>query len=97
MSYSFSVKADTKEAAKVAVSDAFDKVVESQPIHARDKAAALTNAAAVIDLLTDPAPEGSAINVSCSGYVNWMEVLREDGSNPLTTASVSASASYVSP
>jgi len=62
-------------------------------VAAHASAAALTNAAAVIDLLTDPAPEGSAINVSCSGYV----MLREDGSNPLTTASVSASASYVSP
>lgn len=95
MSYSFTVKADTKQAAKDAVAEAFDKVVANQPIHARDKDAALANASAVIDLLTDPAPEGSAINVSCNGYVSWREVLREDGSNPLTTASISASASYV--
>lgn len=95
MSYSFTVKADTKEAAKAAVSEAFDKVVEGQPIHARDKAAAVANASAAIDLLADDAPDGSAISVSCSGYVGWREALREDGSNPLTTASISANAAYV--
>lgn len=95
MFYSFSVKADTKEAAKAAVSEAFDKVVESQPIHARDKAAAVANASAAIDLLSDEAHDGKAISVSVNGYVSWIETLRADSSNPLTTASISASASFV--
>lgn len=95
MSYSFSVKAATKDAAKVAVAEAFDKVVEQQPIHARDKAAALANASAAIDMLSEEARDGKAISVSLSGYVSWIETLRQDGSNPLTTASISANASFV--
>ncbi len=59
----------------------------------RDKAAALANANAVIDLLMDG--DTREISVSVNGYVGWMENLREDGSNPLQSASVSASASYV--
>lgn len=94
MSYSFSIKAATKDAAKAAVSEAFDKVVEAQPIHVRDKAAALANASAAIDLLADDAPEGSMISVSVNGYVSWRETLRADGSNPLTGASIAASAAY---
>ncbi|KRQ11924.1 hypothetical protein AOQ73_05815 [Bradyrhizobium pachyrhizi] len=94
MSYSFTVKAATKNEAKAAVAVEFDKVVATQPIHARDKAAALTNANAVIDLLADDAPDGHVINVSCNGYVGWRDNLRDDGGNPLNSASVSASAGY---
>ncbi|CAL77434.1 hypothetical protein BRADO3657 [Bradyrhizobium sp. ORS 278] len=95
MSYSFNIRATSKVSAKSAVAAAFDNVVVSQPIHARDKAAALANASAVIDLLADDAPEGHLIAVSCNGYVGWREVLLADGSNPLNAASVSAQASYM--
>ena len=97
MSYSFSVKASTKDEAKAAVAAEFNKVVATQPIHARDKAAALANASAVIDLLSDDVPAGYVIGVSCNGYVGWRENLRDDGSNPLNAASVSSSASYFNP
>ena len=93
MSYSFNVQASTKAAAKDAVEVKFDEVIAAQPIHARDKAAALANANAVIDLLMDG--DTREIAVSVNGYVGWLEALREDGSNPLQSASVSASASYV--
>lgn len=93
MSYSFNVQGASKASAKEAVAAKFDEVVASQPIHARDKAAALANANAVIDLLVDDATH--EISVSVNGYVGWQEVLRDDGSNPLRAASVSASASYV--
>ncbi|WP_316172390.1 hypothetical protein [Bradyrhizobium sp. SZCCHNRI2049] len=95
MSYSFSVKAATKADAKVAVAAAFDRVVEAQPIHARDKQAAVANAGAMIDLLTDDAPSGCVISVNCNGYVGWLDMLREDCGNPLNAASVSAAAAYV--
>lgn len=95
MSYSFSVQAATKDDAKAAAVKAFDDVVAAQPIHARDRDAALANINAAIDLLVDdPAYH---ISVSSNGYVSWRENLNAEGSNPLSTASISASASLVSP
>ncbi|MCK1669452.1 hypothetical protein [Bradyrhizobium sp. 153] len=95
MSYSFQVTAPTKAAAKAAVAAKLDEVVASQAIHARDKAAALANANAAIDLLVDDA--SSHVAVSCNGCVGWREVLREDVSNDLHSASLSSSASLVAP
>jgi hypothetical protein len=95
MSYSFTVTAPTKADAKAAVEGAFNAVVAQQPIHARDKDAALANAAAVIDLLVDD-PD-MHVSISVNGYVSWREVLNAEGSNPLSGASVSASASMVLP
>lgn len=91
MSYSFNAQASTKAAAKDAVAAKFDEVTATQPIHARDKAAALANANAVIDLLMDD--DSRDISVSVSGYVGWQDVLREDA--PLQSVSISASASHV--
>ena len=95
MSYSFSVQAPTKDEAKAAAAKAFDDVVAAQPIHARDRDAALANINAVIDLLVDD-PDFH-ISVGANGYVSWRENLNADGSNPLSTASISANASLVSP
>ncbi len=99
MSYSFNVKAPSKADAKAAVEKAFDGVVASQPIHARDRAAALATASAVIDLLAQPQPDDplSHVSVSVNGYVSWRENLKEDGSNDLTGASVSVSAALATP
>ncbi|WP_296741484.1 hypothetical protein [Mesorhizobium sp.] len=93
MSYSFNVQAASKAAAKAAVAAKFDEVIATQPIHARDKTAALANANAVIDLLMDD--DTREISVSVNGYVGWQENLREDASNPLRVASVSTTAGYV--
>lgn len=91
MSYSFNVKAPTKAAAKEAVAAKFDEVVTSQAVHARDRAAVLANAGAVIDLLADN--DSKDIVVSCNGYVSWMSgASAEDAA--LTSAAVSASAGY---
>jgi hypothetical protein len=94
MSYSFNIRAADKASAKEAVKDAFDGVVASQPIHARDRDAALANANAAIDLIVDD-PSCDVV-VGLSGYVGWRELLDAECSNPLTSASVSASASLVS-
>lgn len=90
MSYSFQVKAPTKDAAKEAVAAKFDEIIAQQPIHARDRAAVLANANAVIDLLADN--DAKDVLVSCNGYVSWPAGGVEDAQ--LNSAAVSASAGY---
>lgn len=90
MSYSFTVKAPTKAEAKEAVAKHFDEqVIAYQPVHARDRAAVLANASAVIDLLADD--ETKDIKVSCNGYVGWGASI-DQSQVPLTSAQVSANA-----
>jgi hypothetical protein len=69
MSYSFQVKAATKAEVKAAVEAEFDKVVQFQPVHARDKAAVLANVDAVIALVEDNADKD--VHVACHGSVGW--------------------------
>lgn len=92
MSYSFSIKVETKALAKQAVASELDKIVDSQPIHARDRAAALANATAVIDLLADD--DTKDVSVSCNGYVSW-NVNGDLTEVPLSTASISCVANHV--
>lgn len=91
MSYSFTVRAPDKRAAKQAVEDEFNKVVSFQSCHLRDREQALTVASAFIDLVDeDPSRD---VQVSMSGYLSgtW------DGSDikSVTTANVSVSASLI--
>jgi len=95
MSYSCNVTAATKAEAKSAVAAKFDEIVAQQPIHARDRAAALANANAAIDLLVDD--DTMQVVVALNGYVGWRESLTEAADNALTAASISASASLVKP
>lgn len=94
MSYSFNVRAANKEAAKAAVAVKFDEMIAAgQPMHARDRAAALANANAVIDLLADD--DTKDLVVSLNGYVSWSshyDVPVSDAT--LTAAAVTASAGY---
>lgn len=85
MSYSFNVRARTKDEAKQTVEAEFDQVVQYQTEHARDKAAALAAAGAMIDLLASA--DDKDINVSVSGWLSW----QNDGSetNPITGCSLS--------
>jgi hypothetical protein len=88
MSYSFNVKAATKADAVTQAEQEFDKVVEGQPIHAKDRKAAMTAVGNVVDVLQDdPARE---VSVSVSGYVSWSE------GEAIHTANVSVTASLVS-
>lgn len=95
MSYSFSVTAANKAAAKAAVAAKFDEVVASQPIHARDRAVALANAGAAIDALADD--DALHVGVNLSGSLGWREQLTAAADNPLTSVSISASASLFKP
>jgi SHS2 domain-containing protein len=90
MSYSFQVKAATKEAAKEAVTAKFDEVVASQPVHARDRAAVLANANTVIDLLADD--DSKDVSVSVNGFVSWSTGTIEEAQ--FNTASVCCSAGH---
>jgi hypothetical protein len=90
MSYSFQVKAPNKAAAKEAVTAKFDEIVTQQPIHARDRAAVLANAGAVIDHLADN--DSKDVVVSCNGCVSWPSGTVEEAQ--LSSVSVAASAGY---
>ena len=90
MSYSFSVKASTKDEAKQKIAEQFDKVVEGQPSHADDKAAALATANAFIDLLTD-VPKDHHVSVSINGSLSW----NHDAPNKYVGASVGVNAGFV--
>lgn len=91
MSYSFTVRASGKSAAKQAVEAEFNKVVSSQSCHLRDRDLVLATSSATIDLV-DEDPQRD-VQVSVSGYLSgtW------DGADikSITTAAVSVSASLV--
>jgi hypothetical protein len=90
MSYSFSVTAPTKAAAKAAVAHYFaTNVVSHQQDHSHDMQVALANANAVIDLLHDV--PGKQIVVSCNGSLGWGN--RDAHNQPeVSSATVNASA-----
>lgn len=70
MSYSFTVKAMSKDDVKRELEVKFDEVIATQPVHAADKAQALAAAGAFIDLLKD-VPEGHHVQVSLHGSLGW--------------------------
>lgn len=86
MTYQLAAKGATKDAAKEAIAAEFDKMMGVQAIHSKDRAAALANANACIDLLEDI--ETMGVSVNCNGYVSW------NGSG-INGASVSCNASHV--
>lgn len=53
MSYSFTVKGDTKQATLDAATAAMDNVVAQQPVHEADKDVALAAAASIVALTTE--------------------------------------------
>ncbi len=88
MSYSFSIKADSKDEAAKLVEAELAKVVEQQPVHAADYQAAQEVAEGFIAILADPG-ESEQISVSVYGSLSW----RTEG--VLTGANVNVSASIV--
>jgi hypothetical protein len=88
MSYSFTARGATKDAAKAAAAAEFDQVVVSQPTHQADKDAALAATNAYVDLLTD-LEDGKEIVVSVNGYLSWTDF---DG-KAFVTSSLSVTAS----
>lgn len=68
MSYSISIRAANKAAAKAQVAEKVAEIVHAQPVHAADQAAILANANTVIDLLPD-AKEGFEVRGTLNGYI----------------------------
>lgn len=91
MSYGFNVRAADKAGAKTAVAAELDKVVQQQPVHAVDRAAAEAAAGAQIDLLGDDADKDISVSLSGSVGGTWAGAELTE----LTTATVSASAALV--
>ncbi len=73
MSYSQSLKATDKSNAKTVVATFIDTVIASQPAHAIDKDAILSNANNAIDLIADD-PDKDIV-MSITGYLSgdWSE------------------------
>lgn len=96
MSYSFDFTVATKEEAKTRAASELDGVLTYQPVHAKDRDAALATATAFIDLLADD--DTKDIRVSVAGSVSWpYDVNDPNGQNnpPLSNASVSVGAWHV--
>lgn len=89
MSYSFTVKAATKEDVKRAVADEIDNMIAVQPAHAKDRAAIIANASACIEMLaTDLSRD---IQCSLHGSVSW----QHDAPDKVYGVGVNCSVHYV--
>ena len=82
MSYSFSVNVDTRDAARAAVDQKFQEIIDAQPSHDKDRSAVLTAACAFVDLLRDPG-DGEGVYVAVGGY---LDPDREDPDKSVTGA-----------
>jgi hypothetical protein len=71
MSYSFSVRAATKDEAIAKVGEEFEKVVNAQPIHAKDRDAVETAAENIVAVLKND--DTRDVTVSVSGSLSWTE------------------------
>lgn len=76
MSYSFTVRAATRELARSQVGIKLLEVLEAQPAHQIDAEQALAAAAAFIDLL--PEDSEKDVQVMMSGSVSWHGTWGED-------------------
>lgn len=95
MSYSFEFAVATKAEAKERVAAELAGVVNFQPAHAQDRAAALAAAHAFIDLLADDDTKDIRVNVH--GSVGWNHNPDDPygEKSPLTHASVGVGAWHV--
>lgn len=71
MSFSFSVKGLTKQEALEKVAVEMAKVVQGQPIHAKDEANVNAIAKTVADTVDGEIKEGQVMFISCSGSLSW--------------------------
>ncbi len=95
MSYSFSVKAATKEEAKEGVAKQIEQVAASQPIHAKDLPSAQAAAGAFIDILDHEV--GKEISLSMSGSVSYK--YNPGGEEPISQANlnINVSSAWITP
>lgn len=89
MSYSFTVRGANKDEVIRAADAELINVVDSQPTHKHDKAAAKAAVIAYVELLT--VPDGKEIEVRVSGSLGWPN----ETPDQFSSANVSVSASVV--
>ena len=92
MTYSFSLRAANKTAAKVAVAEKFAAAVQSQVCHKRDQTQVLTAANAFIDLLQDDDSKDVLVSVygSLSGTWEGSDVVSITGAACSVSAGLAA-------
>lgn len=90
MSYSFTVRAPNKTAAKAAVVEKFDQAVGNQKCHERDRAQALAAADAFVDLVADDDSKDVYVNMAGSLQGTWegSDVTRISSANLSITAAL---------
>lgn len=83
MSYSFTVKAATKQLAKVEVALQFEKAVAAQACHERDRLQALAAANAYVDLLAEDDSRDVVVAMSGGLTGQWQgsDVTRIEGAS----------------
>lgn len=91
MSYSFGVRASTKEEAKAKITAEFDRVIEQQPVHEADLPAARAATAAYVDVLVSPTGDQDVV-VHVGGYVSWQAEGQFTGSRIEVRAGLEAKA-----
>ncbi len=87
MSYSFNVRAATRDEIKTKIAAEFDKVVQIQSIHSVDRRQAEAATVAFLDVLLEASPTQDYI-VSVHGSVSWSNVQDISSANVGVTASV---------
>lgn len=87
MSYSISAKGATKIIVLALLAAKFDQVIEAQPIHEKDKKAALATAEAMVNQLADDPDQDVRVNLN--GYLSWQGT---DDNVTIISSSVNASA-----
>lgn len=94
MSYSFTVRANKLNFTQV-VNDELAKVCEGQPIHQRDRDAAINAVQGLVGIIH--VPEGKALNIAVSGSVGWEGEfdLSEDRGPSITAAGLNISITTV--
>jgi hypothetical protein len=70
MSYSFNVRGATVALAVATIAPKFDEVVSSQPVHAKDRDAAVAAGTALAGLVSEPG-EGQEVSISVNGSLQW--------------------------
>lgn len=93
MSYSFAVRGATIALALAAASQAFAKVVETQPEHAADMEPALGTASVFAELLKPD--ESKDVSISMNGYLSWSTPTAPDQPREFCGTSVTVSVNHV--
>lgn len=102
MSYSIGVRGLTVAAALAALAAKFDEMVAApQPVHKRDRDAALATAEVMTKQLGEQ-PDGMEVNITLNGSLGWRGAMDyatgiEGDGFSITSASVGAQAYYAFP